>query len=167
MDIQMEKKIQTTLTHIVNSTLIEAILSNPRKRDDIFKCKVRPVMIKKRLHFQIEEWKGNQVFHQNLEQEDTLSHLFSLLTNQFRQAQITTLSEDISILISKKGTVTVKSKKRTSKAPSLPFNHNRTKKYILEEGRPVPFLVDLGVMTPEGTVTHSRYDKYRQINRFL
>ena len=163
----MEKKIQTTLTHIVNSTLIEAILSNPRKRDDIFKCKVRPVMIKKRLHFQIEEWKGNQVFHQNLEQEDTLSHLFSLLTNQFRQAQITTLSEDISILISKKGTVTVKSKKRTSKAPSLPFNHNRTKKYILEEGRPVPFLVDLGVMTPEGTVTHSRYDKYRQINRFL
>ena len=72
-------------------------------------------MIKKRLHFQIEEWKGNQVFHQNLEQEDTLSHLFSLLTNQFRQAQITTLSEDISILISKKGTVTVKSKNGQAK----------------------------------------------------
>ena len=47
------------------------------------------------------------------------------------------------------------------------LSHNRTKKYVLQEGVPVPFLVDLGVMTAEGTVVKSRYDKFRQINRFL
>lgn len=167
MNIQMEQKIQTTLARTITSDLIEAIFSNPRTKDGIFKCKIRPVMIKKTLHFQIEEWKGKQVFHQNLEQEETLSYLFSLLTDQFRQAQIQTLSEDISILISKKGTVTVKSKKRAAKISPVLFSHNRQKRYLLEEGRPVPFLVDLGVMTPDGTVIRSRYDKYRQINRFL
>ena len=47
------------------------------------------------------------------------------------------------------------------------LSHNRKKRYILEEGKPVDFLVDLGVMTGEGKVVHARYDKFRQINRFL
>jgi SAM-dependent methyltransferase len=45
--------------------------------------------------------------------------------------------------------------------------HDRRKQYLLDEGTPVPFLVELGVMTPDGTVRRSRYDKFRQVNRFL
>ena len=47
------------------------------------------------------------------------------------------------------------------------LSHNRSKKYILEEGIPVGFLIDLGVMTKDGKIVHAKYDKYRQINRFL
>lgn len=47
------------------------------------------------------------------------------------------------------------------------MSHNRTKKYLLPEGQAVPFLVKLGVMTPEGRVVRAKYDKFRQINRFL
>ena len=46
-------------------------------------------------------------------------------------------------------------------------DHNRKKNYLLEEGVPVPFLVRLGVMTPDGRVVKARYDKFRQINRYL
>lgn len=46
-------------------------------------------------------------------------------------------------------------------------NHNRIKNYIIQEGTPVPFLISLGVMTPDGKVINSRYDKFKQINRFL
>lgn len=167
MDTQMQQTIKDTLARAITSDLVEAVFSNPRLKNEIVKCKVRPVMIKNSLLFQIEEWKGKQVFHQNLAQKETITHLSQSLETRFRQAQISTLSEDTSILVSKKGTVTVKTKKRTGKAPTVSLTHNRQKRYLLEEGGPVPFLIDLGVMTPEGTIIRSRYDKYRQINRFL
>lgn len=61
------------------------------------------------------------------------------------------------------------------KAPSAPspataftkVPHNRVKNYILPEGEAVPFLVQLGVMTEGGRVHAQKYDKFRQINRFL
>ena len=78
-----------------------------------------------------------------------------------------TRSAQITVLVSKKGKVTVKKKARKEPAKEADLSHNRQKRYILEEGTPVPFLVDLGVMTPEGKVVHARFDKFRQINRFL
>lgn len=47
------------------------------------------------------------------------------------------------------------------------LSHNRVKRYLIEEGTPVPFLVDLGVMNAEGKVHARQQDKFRQINRFL
>ena len=63
--------------------------------------------------------------------------------------------------------MTVKFKKQARIITQKALEHNRKKQYLLPEGTPVPFLVDLGVMTKEGEIVHSRYDKYRQINRFL
>ena len=70
--------------------------------------------------------------------------------------------------MSKKGTITIKKKMNAStKQPKISLSHNRKKKYILEEGIPVPFLIDLGVMTQNGSIVNAHYDKFRQINRFL
>ena len=87
----------------------------------------------------------------------------------FRNAVIETQSFTANVLVSKKGAVTIKKKMNTAsaKAPMISLEHNRKKKYILEEGIPVPFLIDLGVMTQTGAIVHSHYDKFRQINRFL
>ena len=46
-------------------------------------------------------------------------------------------------------------------------NGQKTKNYLIMEGTPVPFLFHLGVMTDSGQIISSRYDKFRQINRFL
>ena len=84
-----------------------------------------------------------------------------------RQLQAESTQYTASVLVSKKGTVTVKKKARATEAKQADMTHNRTKQYLLPEGEPVPFLVKLGVMTPEGKVVKAKYDKFRQINRFL
>ena len=80
----------------------------------------------------------------------------------------------VNVLSSKKGKLTIKEKKKKKEGNLCDkpirmeaLSHNRKKRYILEEGKPVEFLIDLGVMTSEGKIVHSRYDKFRQINRFL
>ena len=63
--------------------------------------------------------------------------------------------------------MTIKQKHHEQKEKVQIQAHNRVKQYILKEGVPVPFLIDLGVMNEQGKIIHARYDKFRQINRFL
>lgn len=87
--------------------------------------------------------------------------------SEFGQLQTQGRRMDGTVLVSKKGKVTIRRKQHAQTEPVRMLTHNRIKNYILKEGIPVPFLVDLGVMTKEGKVISARYDKFRQINRFL
>ena len=167
--------LQSLFTDCLNETLIRVILSNPSSKDGVIKICARPMLKNKSLLFQIEEYTKTQVFHKNLTAGDAGSYLTSKLssdtssqTASFKNALVETQSFTANVLVSKKGTITIKKKMNTStKQPKISLSHNRKKKYILEEGIPVPFLIDLGVMTQNGNIINAHYDKFRQINRFL
>lgn len=167
--------LQSLFTDCLNETLIRVILSNPSSKDGVIKICARPVLKNKSLLFQIEEYTKTQVFHKNLTAGDAGSYLTGKLssdassqTAEFKNALVETKSFTANVLVSKKGTITIKKKMNTStKQPKFSLSHNRKKKYILEEGIPVPFLIDLGVMTQNGSIVNAHYDKFRQINRFL
>lgn len=167
--------LQSLFTDCLNETLIRVILSNPSSKDGVIKICARPVLKNKTLLFQIEEYTKTQVFHKNLTAGDTGSYLTGKLssdtssqTASFKNALVETQSFTANVLVSKKGTITIKKKMNASaKQPKISLSHNRKKKYILEEGIPVPFLIDLGVMTQNGSIVNAHYDKFRQINRFL
>ena len=89
------------------------------------------------------------------------------LSRDFKQMQIDTTERAITVLVSKKGQVTIRERACERVRAQADLQHNRTRRYLLPEGTPVPFLVKLGVMTPEGKVVRARYDKFRQVNRFL
>lgn len=127
---------------------------------------MRPLLQKEKLLFQIETFRNHQAFHRNVEPEEACRLLQKAMENM-RQMQIETRRHLYTVLVSKKGKVTIKKKALACERKEIDLSHNRKKHYILEEGVPVPFLLDLGVMTEEGKVVNSRFDKFRQINRFL
>ena len=165
----MEQSVKNAITESVEEGLQRLVLSNAPKAAELSKVKVYPVVIGGKQQYQIEEYRGNQVFHKNCGEAELAPEIERRMEDGgFRQAEILSVFHQRTVLIGKKGTATVKCKKRQDAATVVtPREHNRKKQYLLEEGIPVPFLVDLGVMTKEGTVVKARHDKFRQINRFL
>ena len=116
--------------------------------------------------FQFESFRNNQAFHENVEEKKACEILLEYMGNM-RQMQMETQRADYTVLVSKKGKVTIKSKIKKGGKKKIDMSHDRKKKYVLEEGVPVPFLQDLGVMTQDGKIVRAKSDKFRQINRFL
>lgn len=158
--------IKKLLSDILNIEFVQAVLSNPRKKEGILKVKVRPIEKKGNLFFQLESFTKTQAFHENLDPISARDRLLEYM-EEFRQMQASTVHMNYTVLVSKKGKVTIQKKASKGSVRPVELSHNRSKKYILEEGIPVPFLQDLGVMTKDGKIVHSRFDKFRQINRFL
>ena len=154
------------LSELLNERLETFILSNSREKE-IKKCSLRPLEIKGQLAFQESLYKGNQVFHKNLTAGEAVRRVDDYLENVFQQLEAAGGDKSLLILVSKKGKRTIKLRKRIVPKNAIDLNHNRKKKYILQEGEPVDFLVDLGVMTKDGQVVKAYFDKFRQINRFL
>ena len=160
------EELQKLFETVLNKDFIRAVISNPREKGGIVKVKIRPLELKGQLVFQFESFTAKQAFHKNLDRDAAVQEL-SGCAGEFRQMQIETADAEYTVLISKKGKATIKRKQRREKAQAADLSHNRQKRYILEEGKFVPFLRDLGVMTEDGKIVRSRTDKFRQINRFL
>ena len=160
-------EIEKLLKETLNEQFLQAVISNPRIKEGILKIKVRPVEIKGLRMIQCESYTKTQVFHENLTLMEAVQRIDHAM-GEFRQMQLSSGENDYTILISKKGKVTIQKRKVAGrKANCSDLSHNRKKHYILQEGIPVPFLQDLGVMTQEGKIVRTKFDKFRQINRFL
>lgn len=159
-------ELRELLQDNLNIEFITATLSNPRRKDGPVKIKVRPLLQKEHLVFQLELFQNNQAFHRNADSQEACELILGHMENM-RQMQMETQKYQYTVLVSKKGKVTIKKKAQKCERKDVDMSHNRKKHYVLEEGIPVPFLQDLGVMTQEGKVVHSRFDKFWQINRFL
>ncbi len=157
------------LKNYLDENLVGITISNPRKSEEIKKYNIRPVMIKGELRFQIAGYTKTQVFHEN-ESADRMEAWFRKIIPLYKQVQLRHAKTEINALINKKGKANIKKKSgpvSIAGPDPLRLAHNREKRYILREGEDIPFLKELGVMTEEGKIVRSRYDKFRQINRFL
>lgn len=146
---------------------IKKIALSERKNKDceFSKITVRPFKSKKGTVWQLEKFRDNKVFHENLSRDDFLMWLCETGEKNFRQISLTAEGVNIHYTvfpdkIKRKETAnTVKKVEQKS--------HNKEKSYILKQGENIPALVDLGVFTKEFKVVNSKYDKYKQINRFI
>ena len=160
------EEIRAVLEQCFALDFISGTISNPREKGGVTKVKIRPMLVKEKLVFQFEAFENNQAFHENVSAEEAVIKVQKYM-ELFKQLQMMTKTVNYTILVSKKGKVTVQKKGVKGEVKKVDLSHNRSKKYILEEGVKVPFLYDLGVQTADGKIVKSRFDKFRQINRFL
>ncbi|MBO5198436.1 MAG: SAM-dependent methyltransferase [Lachnospiraceae bacterium] len=163
----MEQKIRELFELYTRQNLVQATISNSTRPEEITKVTIRPIEGKQGIFYQAGQYRGTKVFHSNYDREGLLEALSDWFEGLFRQAELTCAGARATVLISKKGKVTIKEKKLAVPKAVRPALHNREKEYLIREGMQVPFLKELGVMTEDGTVVRARYDKFRQINRFL
>ena len=147
-------------------TLSKAVFSQPIDKTDYSKVSIRPVMLRGQLQYQLERFRDNKAFHQNVSGEELLKIAESDLEGRYRQALVVTDAATTQYSLKQNGSY----KKHTTASVPLPGpvrSHNREKEYILKEGENIPALVDLGVFTQDFKIVRAKYDKYKQINRFI
>jgi SAM-dependent methyltransferase len=140
-------------------SLLRAVLSKPRSRGLPARVTVEPVAIRGRTLFRFTTQLSDRATHENLEPDAARDRL-SVLLSDYGQALLQTADADWQVL-----GASVLRRPPTRRAADRA--HDRAKRYVLEPGVPVPFLIELGVMRPDGEVRKSRYAKFRQVNRFL
>ncbi len=160
--------IEELLEQCIQKNLIDLTISGLKKKNEELpvKIKVRPVAMKDNIEYQVSEFIGRKVFHKNYKKDQLKKKITDWMQEDYKQAQFT-MTDATAQILSGKHSQTVKYKKCKEVRVQRDLSHNRTKRYILPEGTPVGFLIDLGVMTKEGKIVRQKYDKYRQINRFL
>ncbi len=147
-------------------TLTKAVLSQPLARIGCSRVTIRPLSLRGKAFFQLEYQQGQKVTHRNVTKGE-LPELFAQeLDGLYLQAVLCTETETRQYIRKTNGSYkcTAKGEAQRTAAPKA---HDRRKEYILAEGENIPALVDLGVFTPDLRIVKAKYDKYKQINRFI
>lgn len=161
------EELKIKIKEITNEKLLKVVISNKLNKDVKYnKINIELKEKNNKEYYQIEKYTDKQVFHENIELEMIETKLFEMTFEKYKQVAAWSENTNYDLKISKKGKVFL-GKKKSSNENLVNKSHNREKNYILKEGMLIQPLIDLGVFTKEGKVVKSKYDKYKQINRFI
>lgn len=147
--------------------LSKAVFSQPSYGSMPRKIELRPLMLKGERVFQAERFENNKAFHENLSEGSLLLWAEENVEGKYRQALIITETESRQYILRRDGSYKKTGGAAVVKRPAASQSHNREKDYILREGENIPALVDLGVFTKDFKIVRAKYDKFKQINRFV
>ena len=153
----------------LDSKVMRLIFSNPYKKgkDGLIKVTVGPFESNDEIKYQFTYHFENRVAHSNLNVNDSMDEVIALITNIFKQVLVNTDEKEYHILSNKSGKINIIERNMSTAHKEMKLNHNREKQYIIKDNTVVPFLVELGVMNLQGKVLNEKYDKFKQINRFI
>ena len=161
------EEIKNYISEMNSEQLIKVVISNKVNKEVKYnKITILLKEIKNRKFYQVEKYTDKQVFHENIDVEDLENKLLEYIVNNYKQVAAWSNNTTYDMKISKKGKIHL-SKRRGENSKLAKKTHNKEKNYILKEGMIIEPLIDLGIFTKEGKVINSKYDKYKQINRFI
>lgn len=163
--MEKENILFELIKNIQDGKLIKIVFSD-RKSGDFNKVIIKPIILKSAKNIQIESFKDNKAFHKNIdlnnlqELEDNLKEYI----DNFKQILLQIEGSDISFIRKKEN---FSRKEKESNLIKTSNEHNKKKQYILNEGDKIDFLIELGLMSVEGKILKSSFNKFKQINKYL
>ena len=163
--MEKENILFELIKNIQDDKLIKIVFSD-RKSGDFNKVIIKPIILKSAKNIQIESFKDNKAFHKNIdlnnlqELEDNLKEYI----DNFKQILLQIEGLDISFIRKKEN---FSRKEKDSNLIKTSNEHNKKKQYILNEGDKIDFLIELGLMSVEGKILKSSFNKFKQINKYL
>lgn len=149
------------------ASILKITFSSPTSPEVEFKKLIlRPITLKGKGFWQAEQFKDNKVFHQNVSDESALDIIADIIPN-YGQICVFEAGNTTTYSITKGKNYRASTASNNLKTSASAQQNDRQKEYILKEGENIPALVDLGVFTKDFKISNSKYDKYKQINRFV
>ena len=161
-------QLRIILQKINPDAVIKLIISNKKKADYRYnKIVITPLKKADSLIFKAESFTDKQAFQTQLALSELTDFIEAELSENFKQLDGILTDKDISVKVSKKDKILFNEKKADKREKSASVSHDREKNYILQKGTYVPALYELGVISKDGKVLNSGFDKFKQINRFV
>lgn len=161
------EELRKAIDEIIEEHIIKLVISNKTSNSIeynkiIFTLKGNDL----KEYYQIEKYTDKQVFHENIDLDLLREKILEYTVGNYKQVSAWATNITFDLRISKKGKVHL-GRKKSNNESLINKEHNKEKNYILREGMIIEPLIDLGIFTKEGKVINSKYDKYKQINRFV
>lgn len=161
------EELKKAIDEIMEENIIKLVISNKiNKNAEYNKITFMFKENNDKQYYQIEKYTDKQVFHENIDVDILKEKVLEYFSSNYKQISAWSNTTTFELKISKKGNLLL-SKKKSDNTKIVNKDHNKEKNYILKEGMIIQPLIDLGIFTKEGKVINSKYDKYKQINRFV
>lgn len=159
------------IVEIIKKTLeekkLKKVVFSSALKGEVEKLNIKPVLIKDKVVYQLEEFRDNKAYHRNMEEREAFEYILSM-SESFKNINFFSSTVELSMINNGKKLHVKRKNLEENNGEILEIkSHNREKKYLIPEGTPVPFLIDLGIMDRDGKVLKNSYSKFRQINRYL
>lgn len=161
--------MQNVFSYVIENRILKKLVLSKSVDKEIIRTTGRLVEIKGEIYLALESFMTDgKAIQKNIPEKEAISKLTELVPTVYKQVNILTTQGDAEVKVSKKNKITVidKIKKNTPNKVQVEKN-NRDKNYIIPDGEPVDFLIELGVQDKNGRIFDKKRSKFRQINRFL
>ena len=165
----MQNFIDKLQSSLKEGSFVKLTLSKPKANSqqptaDLRNVYVKPIILKNEKMFSFTYRYERRDETKNYDAEQTLEIINQLVPNVFLNASLFTLTEDVTLLISKKGKATVMSK-AVKEQREQNVQHDKVKNRLINTDNPWWF--KLGLTTREGKVTADMQHKFKQICKYV
>lgn len=161
----MEKFFEKLDTALKNDILVKMTLSKPvAKNNELRNIYIKPILLRDNKMYQFTYRYERRDETKNYDAAQTMVQVRNLVPEVFQNVSLFTLTEDVTLLVSKKGKPTLMCKK-VQENREQELSHDHEKQRLIDPTSPWWHL--LGLTTQDGKVTADMQHKYKQICKYV